>query len=92
MLTSRHKRIMKIFGTRLRQARMAAGYPSAAKAAAQLGLEPHTYRGYESGRREANYETLLRMCELYGVTVDYVLPLPGGKQGNVSPFRRTTAA
>jgi transcriptional regulator with XRE-family HTH domain len=92
MVTSRHKTIMKLFSNRLRKARRAAGFKSAAKAAAQLGLEPHTYRGYESGRREANYETLIRMCELYGVTVDYVLPVEALKGGRQSPTIKRTAA
>lgn len=75
MRTSRHKRIMKIFGERLKEARVNAGYESAEQAAAQLGLEPHTYRAYERGDREAKYETLMRMCELFKVSVDFVLPV-----------------
>lgn len=66
---------MKIFGERLKEARIAAGYDSAEQAAAQLGLEPHTYRAYERGAREAKYEVLLRMCELFKVSVDFVLPM-----------------
>lgn len=89
-MTSRHNRIMKIFGTRLKQARIAAGYESAAQAAAQLGIEAPTYRAYERGQREANYETLLRMCELYRISVDYVLPVQA-TSGN-SERRRPTAA
>jgi transcriptional regulator with XRE-family HTH domain len=90
MMTSRHVRIMKIFGTRLKQAREAAGYDSAAKAAAQLGIEAPTYRAYERGDREANYETLLRMCELYGISVDYVLPVQA-PVGNAAKTRRPAA-
>jgi len=81
---------MKIFGTRLKQARIDAGYESAAQAASQLGIEPHTYRAYERGAREANYETLLRMCELYGISVDFVLPVQV-PVGNASKARRPAA-
>ncbi len=54
---------------------MAAGYESAEQAASQLGIEPHTYRAYERGAREAKYETLVRMCELFKVSTAFVLPV-----------------
>lgn len=75
---------MKIFGERLKEARLAAGYESAEQAAAQLGLEPHTYRAYERGAREAKYETLLRMCELFKVSTDFVLPVQVSTPGSNS--------
>ena len=89
-MTSRYSAIMKLFGTRLKQARIAAGYESAAQAAAQLGIEAPTYRAYERGQREANYETLLRMCELYKISVDYVLPVRS-VSGNSERTRRPAA-
>jgi len=66
---------MKTFGDRLKQAREAAGYESAQRFSGVLGLEPHTYRKYERGQSEPNYETLTRICELLSVTPNDLLPL-----------------
>lgn len=44
-----------------------------AKAAEGLGIPFETYRSYEIGRNQADYETLIRIAEFYGVSVDYIL-------------------
>lgn len=44
-----------------------------AKAADCLGIPFETYRSYEIGRNQADYETLIRIAEFYGVSVDYIL-------------------
>lgn len=44
-----------------------------AKAAESLGIPFETYRSYEIGRNQADYETLIRIAEFYGVSVDYIL-------------------
>lgn len=75
MSEGRHQKIMKTFGTRLRKAREAKGYKSAAAFAGVLNLEPHTYRKYERGAAECNYDTLTRMCELLDITPNDLLPL-----------------
>jgi len=80
MFTSRHKTIMKAFGSRLKQARIKADYPSAQQFAAVLGLEPHTYRKYERGESEPNLETLTRLCELLDITPNYLLPIAAGEK------------
>jgi transcriptional regulator with XRE-family HTH domain len=58
---TRHQAIMKTFGKRLKTAREKA--------------EPATYRKYERGAAEPNFETLTRLCEHLNVTPDYLLPL-----------------
>ena len=73
-LTSRYKRIARVFGKRLKQARIAANYSSAQKAAEALGLEPATYRTYERGSSLPNLEVLTRICELFRVTPNDLLP------------------
>lgn len=64
---------MKIFAKRLREARERK-YPSAQSFAAVLGQEPHTYRHWERGDTEPDFESLTRICELLGVTPNDLLP------------------
>lgn len=70
---------MKTFGQRLKKAREAAGYRSAQQFAGVLGIEPHAYRMYERGQREANYDTVARICELLDVTPNDLFPLAAHK-------------
>ena len=41
--------------------------------AALLGSDRTTYVKYESGASEPNYETLLKLAEIFGVSTDYIL-------------------
>lgn len=72
--TSRYTRIMKTFSDRLRAAR-GAKYETAARFAGVLNLDAHTYRKYERGESEPNYDTLVRICELLKITPNDLLPL-----------------
>lgn len=81
MTTSRYRTIMKTFGTRLKQARLRAGYRSAQQFAGVLALEAHTYRKYERGAAEPNYDTLTRICELLDITPNDLLPLAARGRG-----------
>lgn len=74
MPATRHQTILKTFGKRLKSAREKAGYDSAQRFAHMLGLEPPTYRKYERGEAEPNFETLTRMCELLKITPNHLLP------------------
>ena len=38
-----------------------------------LDVAESTISQYETGKREASYETLLRLAEYFGVSVDYIL-------------------
>lgn len=62
----------KEIGERLRQAREAAGYASAAAAARALGVPYPTYAGHENGSRglRGNLETYARR---FGVSTDWLL-------------------
>lgn len=64
---------MRTFATRLKAARKAR-YGSAAMFAAVAAIEPHTYRKYERGQSEPNFDTLMRICELLDVDAGYLLP------------------
>jgi transcriptional regulator with XRE-family HTH domain len=92
MITSRHKQIMKVFSQRLKDARERANYSSAARFAAVLGMEPHTYRKYERGESEPNLETLTRICELLEITPNYLLPMAAGAGSNTAGNGQGSAA
>lgn len=81
MNTSRYDQIMKTFGKRLRKARKVK-FRSAQKFSAQLGLEPHTYRKYERGQSEPNFEILMRICEALDIETSELLPVDNVKSGS----------
>lgn len=91
MNTSRYDQIMKTFGKRLRKARVEHGFKSAQKFSALIGLEPHTYRKYERGQSEPNFEILVRICEQLEVEPSELIPVEIPKQKR-APGRRPAAA
>ena len=49
-----------------------------------LGISRQAYSNYEAGKREPDFETLLKLGEYYGCSVDYLLgnkkdPVPKGE-------------
>jgi len=85
--------IMKTFGRRLRDARERAGYKSAQQFAGILGQEPHTYRHWERGEAEPDFEMLTRICELLDTTPNELLPVAAQSQsGRSSAAGSKTAA
>lgn len=61
-------KIMKI----LRELRKAKSL-TIAKTAESLNMPFETYRSYEAGRNQADYETLVKLADFFGVSVDYLL-------------------
>lgn len=61
-----------IVGSNLNQLRKQQN-KSQAEVAKYLELTVAAYQNYEAGRREANYETLVKLADFYGVTTDYIL-------------------
>ncbi len=51
--------------------------------AKRLGISKQAYNNYEHGRREADYETLLKLAEIFDTTVDELLT------GTPAPFPDT---
>lgn len=41
--------------------------------AKHLSIPRSTYSNYESGKREPDYETLIKLADFFGVTTDYLL-------------------
>lgn len=46
---------------------------SQAEVARLLGTSQQVYQNYEAGRREANYDMLIKLANLYNVSIDYLL-------------------
>ena len=57
---------------RLKQLRRQRGI-SQLKLAMDLGLNQTSLSRYESGEREADYQTLIRLADYFNVSVDYLL-------------------
>ncbi len=55
---------------------------SQAEVAAYIGLTVAAYQNYETGRREAGYDTIVKLADFYGVTTDYLL----GREPQKDPF------
>lgn len=72
---------MTTMGERLRKVREAK-YPSAAKAAAALGVSASTYRAHENGQNEFSPEEAERYGRKFGVSAAYLLT---GEQGYRGP-------
>jgi len=59
-------------GARLRQSRLAAGYGTATRAAAALGMSRDTYLQHENGARDYDDHRAVAYAALYGVTPQYL--------------------
>lgn len=46
---------------------------SQARLAMELNMSQNTISRYETGEREAGYETLIALADYFGVSVDYLL-------------------
>ncbi|MFD1416254.1 helix-turn-helix domain-containing protein [Oceanobacillus jeddahense] len=75
---------MKILSQRLREAREKAGLKQI-EASKLLGISNGTLSGYEREYRDPDTDTLHKMAELYGVSVDWLL----GK--SMSPSTKDTS-
>ena len=64
---------MLVFAEKLREARIAAGYRSAAKFARAIGIESAAYRMYERGDFPPRVGTLLRICRQLNLTPNDLL-------------------
>jgi transcriptional regulator with XRE-family HTH domain len=80
MISERRVEILREFGSRLKEARIAAGYSSAQLFAFALGVEAHAYRHWERGRSQPDLSTLQRMCLILDVSANDLLPFKQGEQ------------
>ena len=40
-----------------------------------LGMSPNGYASYEQGRTQPSVETLIKLCEIFDISADYLLGL-----------------
>ena len=62
---------------RLRALRTDSDMSQAARAAA-IGIDQKQYSRYETGTNELPLRYLMKLCQVYGVSADYLLGLPKG--------------
>jgi transcriptional regulator with XRE-family HTH domain len=67
---------IQVFAQRLRSARKAAGYTSAACFARALGVEVAAYRYWERGGSAPRLATLIKICELLKIEANELIPPP----------------
>lgn len=85
-----------MFQTRLKELRESAGYKSQQSFADAFGVAQSTVGGWESGKREPNYDTTIRLSKFFNVTVDSLIaseiPLPSPYDALPDADRRLLAA
>lgn len=57
---------------RLKQLRKRRGL-SQLRLATELGMNQNSISRYESGEREADYQTLIQLADYFNVSIDYLL-------------------
>lgn len=62
----------EVKGMRLKELRKAKGI-SQLKLAIELGTTQNSISRYESGTRQADYETLIALANYFNVSIDYLL-------------------
>lgn len=66
-----------VFGVRLRELR---GIEKTLDLANKIGISYQTWNGWERGRTEPNFATLVMLCQLFDVSADYLLGLSQDKK------------
>ena len=86
------------FGTRLRMARIAAGFATARQFSHALGLAENRYTRYERGETEPALDTVAQICRILSITPDDLLgfapsdPALGDGNGLANGFGEQSAA
>ena len=62
-----------MFSIRLKELREKNGYSSQQSFADKFGVAQSTVGGWESGKREPNYSTTIKLAAFFGVTIDELL-------------------
>ncbi len=70
-----------MFSIQLKKIRENAGYSSQQSFADAFGVAQSTVGGWEAGKREPNFATIIKLADFFDVTIDYLL----GKEKNNTP-------
>lgn len=86
---------LSVFRERLQSLRRKEGW-SQQDVADRLGIPRSSYAGYENGSREPDFEMLVRLAELFGVSSDYLLgvtddPRPARLHATISRIEQSVA-
>ncbi len=78
----KNKDILKIIGDKIQQARKEKGYTQE-YVAEEIDKSVDTFRGIENGRSVGSLETLLNICNVLGITLDYIFSDLLDKKGEI---------
>ncbi|MEK4273153.1 helix-turn-helix domain-containing protein [Paenibacillus sp. FSL R7-0026] len=81
------KTMLKLYSERLKEARLKAGLTQI-QVRDHTGINNKTLSGYENKISEPDYETLKSLCDLYGVTTDWVLGHTNNPHSNLTEAER----
>ena len=82
MTVIKNKDILKVIGSRIQQARNEKGYTQEF-VAEQIDKSIDILRSIENGRSVGSVETLLNICNILGITLDYIFIDLLDKKGEV---------
>lgn len=71
------------FPKKLKAARIKTGFTQR-EVAKEIKINHSTIASYETGRTQPDYETLGKLADFYGVSVDWLLGTSGGKSNPLS--------
>ena len=74
--------ILKVIGCKIQQARKEKGYTQE-YVAERVDKSVDTYRGIENGRSVGSVEILINICNILGVTLDYIFSDLLDKKGEI---------
>ncbi len=63
---------MKLFSDRLKELRVNANFTQQ-QIAEMLGMKQQSYMRYENNTGEPNLDTVVKLCEIFDVSSDYLL-------------------
>lgn len=69
--------MLKVYNTRLKELRIDHDL-SQTEIAEKIGIRYNVYQRYEYGESKMTVETLIKICDFYKVSADYILGLPKG--------------
>jgi transcriptional regulator with XRE-family HTH domain len=76
-------KVKRDFAKRLKQARLEAGFRHANQLAQAMGVEEHTYRGWERGQYLPDIPKMARLCQILNLEPNELVPLAVAKKNQL---------